>query len=95
MMILPRDDMLARYMPSSCVCLCVCLSQVALLLKRLNVGSRKHFVCELISAWSFNQLCRTKKTFDGSSCRQHGVVTNGFFSEGAAIRIEIVLEIVH
>ena len=38
---LPRDATLARYMPQSCVCLSVCLSEVGVLLKRLNVGSRK------------------------------------------------------
>jgi len=34
---LQRDAILPRYMPSSCVCLSVCLSQVGVLLKRLNV----------------------------------------------------------
>jgi len=38
---LPRDAMLARYMLWSCVCLSVCLSQVGVLLKRRNIGSRK------------------------------------------------------
>jgi len=38
---LSSDAMLARYMPSSCVCLSVCLSQIAVLPKRLNVRSRK------------------------------------------------------
>ena len=42
---LPHNAMLAWYMPLSCVCLSVslsaCLSQVNVLLKRLNVGSRK------------------------------------------------------
>jgi len=42
-----RDAMLARYMPynrvtnTRLVCLSVCLSQVGVLLKRLNVGSCK------------------------------------------------------
>ena len=38
---LPRIAMPARYVPLSCFCLSVCLSQVGVLLKRLNVGSRK------------------------------------------------------
>jgi len=37
--ILPRDAMLARYMPSSCVC--VCLSHFGIVSKRLNVELRK------------------------------------------------------
>ena len=36
---LPSDAMLAWYMPSSC--LCVCLSHSSIVSKRLNVGSRK------------------------------------------------------
>jgi len=42
---LPRDDMLARYVLSSCVRLSVrlsvCLSQIGFLLRWLNLGSRK------------------------------------------------------
>ena len=48
---LPRDAMPARYMPWSCVCLsvcpsvclsvCVCLPQVGVLLKWLNIGTCK------------------------------------------------------
>ena len=41
MYFLPRDTMLARYMLWPCVrmsvCVCVCLSQVGVVLKRLNV----------------------------------------------------------
>ena len=38
----PRDAMLARYLPSSsCVCLSVRMSQVGVLPRRLNLGSRK------------------------------------------------------
>jgi len=38
---LSHDAMLARYMPSSCVCLCICLSHSGLVSKRLNIGSCK------------------------------------------------------
>ena len=38
---LPRDAMHPRYKPWPCVCLSVCPSQVGVLLKRLNGGSRK------------------------------------------------------
>jgi len=38
---LPRDTMLAWYMLWPCVCRCLCLSQVSVLLKRLNTGSHK------------------------------------------------------
>jgi len=40
---LPRDAMLPRYRPWACVrpSVCLCLSQVGVLLKRLNVGSHK------------------------------------------------------
>jgi len=37
---LPRDAMLARYMPYY-VCLTICLLQAGIVPKRLNVGSRK------------------------------------------------------
>jgi len=41
----PCDAMLARYLLSSCVwlsiCLSICLSQVCVLLRPLNLGSRK------------------------------------------------------
>jgi len=40
---LPRDAMLARYMPSPCVCLSVCLSHSDIVSKRLNIGLRKYF----------------------------------------------------
>jgi len=36
-----RDDMIATYMPSSCVSLSVCSSHVGVLLKRLNTGTRE------------------------------------------------------
>ena len=32
---------LVRYMVSSCICLSVCLSQVSVILKRLDIGSCK------------------------------------------------------
>ena len=38
---LPRDAMHPRYKPWACVRVCVCLSQVGVLLKRLDVGSHK------------------------------------------------------
>jgi len=38
---LPREALLARYMLWPCARVCVCLSQVGVLLKRLNVGSRR------------------------------------------------------
>jgi len=40
---LPGDAILAPYMLWPCVCLsiCVCLSEVGVLLKRLNAGSQK------------------------------------------------------
>jgi len=37
----PCDAMLARYLPSSCVYLSVCLSHVGVVLRRLNLGSCK------------------------------------------------------
>ena len=33
--------MLVQYLPLLCVCLSVCLSKVCVLLRRLNLGSRK------------------------------------------------------
>jgi len=44
---LPHDAMLAWYMPSSCVC----LSQVGLVLKQLNVGSckQRHTIAQRLS----------------------------------------------
>ena len=38
---LPRKLCSARYMPWPSVCVCVCLSQVRVLLKWLNIGTRK------------------------------------------------------
>jgi len=38
---LPRDAMHARYILWPCDCVCVCLTQVGVLPKRLNTGSHK------------------------------------------------------
>jgi len=46
-----RDAMLARYLPSSCVRLSVRLSQVGVLLRRLNLGSRKDRPATLDCWW--------------------------------------------
>ena len=59
-----RRYAIARYLPSSCVCPSVCLSQVGVLLRRLDVGSRKqrHTVAQELVFWcqkiSANQRSR-------------------------------------
>ena len=49
----------------------------------------RHFICNFISVWSFSQSCRTKRTLYGSWRWQRDVLSNTFFSAGAAIRTDI------
>ena len=62
---LPRDAMLARYYAVA-VCLSVCLSQVAVRLKLLNVGSRKQRHTDSPGTLVFfdaNNVCQTLNGF--------------------------------
>jgi len=62
---LPRDDMLARYMLYSCVS--VCLSQVGVLLKLLNVGSCKQRRNTIAQGLYFSDTKGLGKTQTGSA----------------------------